>query len=103
MSVMQRLRTSELFDELAPQANGSVCFRVRGWFGASIYALKNDNEVHITDSALQNSRFPNNAKLYDFVRSNEHGTVHGEGNSAYAYRLDGEYIAEVIEIIHSGL
>ena len=103
ISVMQRIRDSGLFDEIPPQKNGTVRFPVRGRSGASIYVLGKEREIHIMDGPLRNNRFPNNRKLYDFVRSRAHGTAHGEGNSAYAFRLTGEHIAEVIEVIRSGL
>ena len=104
ISARQRLRDSGLFSERPPQGNGTVCFRLRGAAnGASIYALMNDREVHIRDSAFRNNRFPNSERLYDLVQDHAHGTVHGEGNSAYAFRLSSRHIDRVIEIIRVGL
>ena len=104
MSAMQRLRDSGLFRELDPQANASVCFQlIEGQRGASIYVLGHDQEAHVRVSALENGRFPNNHELHDFVRNHAHGMAHGEGNSAYSFRLAGERVAQVIEIIRSGL
>ena len=103
MPVAQRLRDSGHFEEGAPQGNGTIRFWVNGWRSSSIYVQPNDQEVHIRDQAFLMSRFPNNANLYEFVRENESGTVHGEGNNAFAYRLGGEHIAQAIDIIHLGL
>ena len=103
MPVAQRLRESGHFEEGAPQGNGTIRFWVNGWRSSSIYVQPNDQEVHIRDQAFLMSRFPNNANLYEFVRENESGTVHGEGNDAFAYRLGGEHIAQAIDIIRLGL
>ena len=107
MSAMQQLRDSGLFDERPPQSNGSVCFQVEEMgalvYGASIYVVRSESEIHIRVSALENDRFPNNQRLSDFVSRNAHGTVHGTGNSAYAYRLASEHVGTVIDIILTGL
>ena len=107
MSARRQLRDSGLFTELPPQANGSVCFRVavRGdpLYGASLYVVRDESEFHIRVSALKKDRFPNNCRLYSFVRNRAHGTVHGEENSAYAYRVASKYLREVIDIIREGL
>ena len=103
MSAMQQLRNSGLFDEGKPQENGSVHFQVKGKYGATIYVTGNEREIQIRDGALQKNRFPNNKRLYEFVRSRAHGTARSKGNSAYAYRLNREHIAKVIEVIRSGL
>ena len=102
MSVMQQLRESGLFRERPPQGNGSVCFATIGWQHASVYAQGNDREVHITVSAFRNHRFPNSDRLHEFVCSHSHGMAHGV-NPNRSYRLDGEHVPEVIEIIRSGL
>ena len=103
-SVMQQLEDSGLFDDGEPQpSTGTVSFQVKGKYAARIYVTKTEQEFHIRDSALRNNRFPNNQKLYDFVRRRKHGMEHGEGNSAYAFKLSREHIAEVIELIRSGL
>ena len=104
MSALQQLRHSGLFDEGSPQpSSGTVHFQVKGMNAAAIYVLKNEREIHLRDGALRNNRFPNNQKLYDFVRRYKHGMAHGEGNSAYAFKLEGEHITEIIEMIRSGL
>ena len=103
MSVTQRLRDSELFEEGNRQGKGTVRFWVRGWPRSTIYVQANDQEVHIRDNAFQIGRFPNNDGLYDFVRNHAGGTVHGEGNASYAHRLGGEHIAQVIDLIRVGL
>ena len=107
MTAMQQLRDSGLFSELPPQSNGSVCFQVEEMGavvrGASIYVVNSGSEMHIRVSALENDRFPDNRQLAEFVRRNAHGTVHGAGNSAYAYQLRSEHVGEVVAIIRSGL
>ena len=103
MSASQRLIDSGLFNGLDPQTNGSVCYQLIGRYGASIYVLRNDWECHITVSALENARFPNNPGLYEFVRNHEHGMVRGAGNPAHAFRLAGEHIDQVIEIVRAGM
>ena len=104
MSVKQQLRESGVFNDGKLQSsNGTVSFQVKGRYAATIYVPGNEQEVHIMDSALRNSRFPNNAKLYDLVRRNKHSMTRDKGNSAYAFRLSRQHIAEVIEVIRSGL
>lgn len=97
-----QLRASGLFHERRPQANGSICFQVleggRPISGASVYALPN-GELHIRVRALELGKFPNNEELQDYIIRHNDGTVHGEGNSAYAYRLDGLHVGRVIGII----
>ena len=107
MSAMQQLRDSGLFEERPPQpSNESVCFQVlegaNPRYGASVYVVRNESEFHIRVGALENNRFPNNQRLHDFVVEHQHGTGHGEENSAYAYRLASEHIGAAIEIIHAG-
>ena len=102
-SVMQQLEDSGLFDDGKLQKNGSVSFQVKGKYAATIYVTKNEREIQIRDGALQKNRFPNNKRLYEFVGSRAHGTARSKGNSAYAYRLNHEHIAKVIEVIRSGL
>ena len=106
MSARHQLRDSGFFTELPPQSNGSVCFQVtengETLYGASIYVVGNESEFHIRVGALEKDRFPNNQRLYDFVRRNAHGTAHGEENSAYAYRLASEHLGVVTEIIRAG-
>ena len=105
MSAMQQLRDSGLFEELPPQRNGSVCFQVleegNPRYGASVYVVRNESEFHIRVGALESNRFPNNQRLYDFVVEHQHGTAHGEENSAYAYRLASKHIGAAIEIIRA--
>ena len=103
MPVTQRLRNSNLFEEGDPQGSGTIRFWVSEWPSSSIYVQPNGQEVHIRDQAFRNSRFPNNERLYEFVRNHTSGTVHGEGNAAYAHRLGGEHIAQAIDIIRLGL
>ena len=105
MSVGNLLRDSGLFREYPQQpSTGSTCFQIIGGDdGASIYALRNDREVHIRVRAFERGRFRNiNDRLHDFVYSNSHGTVRQPSNAAHAYKLYGRYMPEVIEIIRSG-
>ena len=106
MTIVEMLRDSPDFAELAPQSGGSVCFQViRGGarlYGASVYVARDSSEFHIREQALENGRFPNNGRLYEFVLANSHGTVCGAGNPSYAYRLDGKLLADVIELIRGG-
>ena len=84
-----------------------MCFRVavRGdpLYGASLYVVRDESEFHIRVGALKKDRFPNNCRLYGFVRNRARGTVHGEENSAYAYRVASKYLREVIDKIRDGL
>ena len=106
VSAMQQLSDSGLFNELPPQSNGSVCFQVEEMGavvrGASIYVVRSDSEMHIRVGALENNRFPNNRQLAEFVRRNAHGTVHGAGNSSYAYQLASGHVGAVINVIRTG-
>ena len=103
MSVKQQLRESGLFDDgkLQP-SNGTVSFQVTGRKGATIYVTKSEREIQIFDRAFTNNNFPNNRKLHDFVRRHKHGMAR-EDNPNRAFKLKGEHIAEVIEVIRSGL
>ena len=98
----EQLRASGLFHERRPQANGTICFQVledgRPIRGASVYALPN-GELHIRVRALELGNFPNSDELHDYIIRHNDGTVHGEGNSSYAYRLDGRHVGRVVEII----
>ena len=106
MSVRQLLRDSRIFVELPPQSNGSVCFQVvekrARLYGASIYVARDDSELHIRAAALDNGRFPNNRRLYDFVLEHAQGTIRGAGNPSYAYRLASGHASEIIDIIGIG-
>ena len=103
-SVKQQLRDSGLFDEGKLQhSTETVSFQVTGRRGATIYVLKNEQEIHIRDNALKNNNFPNSRKLYDFVRKRALGTVRGERDPNHAFKLSRERIAEVIEVIRSGM
>ena len=64
--------------------------------------MRDNSEFHIRAAALDKGRFPNNRRLYDFVLSHAQGTVGGEGNPSYAYRLASEHVSAVIEIIRAG-
>ncbi len=104
MSIRQQLENSGLFYARRPQVNDSVCFSLRsGQWGASIYVLQSDRVFEIRLGALENQRFPNNQRLYDFVLEHNHGMRHGEGDPAESFQLDGEFIDRVIEIIRSGM
>ena len=105
MSVIERLSVSGLFNDGRWQqsSNHKVFFQVRGWRGATIFVAHDESEFLIREGALQNNRFPNNEKLYDFVRSNAHGTVRGKGHPTNDFRLSSEHIEEVIEFIRSVL
>ena len=106
MSVRKLLRDSRIFAELQPQSNGSVCFQVSEGgsrlYGASLLVAGDESEIFIRAAALDNGRFPNNRRLYDFVLEHARGTVRGAGNPSYAYRLAGEHAGCVIEIIRGG-
>ena len=104
MSVKQQLRESGLFDKGKLQhSTGTVSFQVTGRSGATIYVLKNEQDIHIRDNALKNNKFPNSRKLYDLVRKRALGTVRGEKDPNHAFKLSREHIAEVIEVIRPGL
>lgn len=105
MSVIQRLSVSGLFNDgrRLQSSNHKVFFQVRGWRGATIFVTHDESEFLIREGALQNNKFPNNEKLYDFVRSNAHGTVRGKWRPTNDFRLRSEYIEEIIELIRSGL
>ena len=106
MSAIQQLIDSGIFEELSRQANGTVRFGVleegNPRRGATVYFVRNESEFHIRVGALENNRFPNNQRSYDFVVEHQQGTAHGEENSAYAYRLASEHIGAAIKIIHAG-
>ena len=100
MSIRQQLRDSGLFDELREQkSTGSVGFQAKGYPYSTIYALRDDIRFDIRVCALELGRFPNNRKLYDFVRRHHDRKVRGEDNPAHAFQLSGEHISEVIEIV----
>ncbi len=104
MSVRQQLRDSGLFDENDPQNRpvhrGAQCFRLTGAErGASIYAT-DLGHFQIREGALENGRFPNNARLYEFVRANSFGI---SSNNARGIMIRDSHIAEVVDIIRGGL
>ena len=104
MSVRQQLRDSGLFDENDPQRRpvhrGAQCFRLRGAErGASIYAT-DLGHFQIREGALENGRFPNNARLYAFVHANNFDVSR---NNARGFMIRDSHIGEVIEIIRGGL
>ena len=97
----------ELLEEASLQASGVARYLVknietgRTYRSSSIYVQPNDREIHIAESTLENGRFPNNARLYQFIRDNEQGTRHGAGNSAYAFVLHVRHIPGMIRILRS--
>ena len=105
MSVRRQLIDSGHFEEVSRQADGTLRFLVRDdetggtHFGSAIYVQPTDQEVHIRISALENSRFPNNRRLYAFLRHNAQETRHGQGNSSYAYLLPEVHLPRMIELI----
>ena len=101
-SVRQIVRESCLFTEKPPQKNGTVCFAVRGYRGASIYVKSNDAKFEIFERALRNQRFPGNAKLEVFIRNSSPKGIRKETGKRHAFQLDGKHIAQVIEIIEEG-
>ena len=104
MSPKQQLEASGLFDEgKLQQSTGTVSFQVTGRMGATIYVTKSQSEVQIFDRAFRKNNFPNNRKLYAFVLGHKHGMVRAEDNPNRTYKLKGEHIEAVIELIRSGL
>ena len=104
MSVTQRLRDSGLFDKdriTVQGSNGTTTFRMLGRDdGATVYVFSGDRDFAIRISALENERFcPNNQSLYEFVRRNGRLIRTGGG----AYRLPGQHIGRVIEILRNSL
>ena len=100
MSVTQPLRESGLFGERPPQANGSVCFTMRGADGgASIYVKKNDSQFEIVERPLSNGTFPNSRRLHAYLRHHRRRMIRGENDPNRAFQLDGEHIDTVIEIV----
>ena len=100
MSAKDQLRNSGMFCENDPQRRpvfpGSVCFPLRGGErGASIYATDVGN-FQIRQSPLDLGKFPNNERLYEFVRANYFRMT---PNNANAFMLDDSHIGEVIDII----
>ena len=107
VSATQTLRNSGLFRELSTQEDGEVCFQVIGpdgrvTLGASIYVQPNDREIHIRTRALENGKFPNNARLFDYVRLHSYGMARSEGNPSHAYRVAASRLDRIAEIIRSG-
>ena len=101
------MENHELFEEASHQASGVTRFLVRkvgtgrAYRSSSIYVQPNDREIHIAESTLANGRFPNNDRLYQFIRDNEQGTRHGAGNSAYAFVLHERHIPGMIRILRA--
>ena len=103
-SVVQQLEDSGLFDDgKLQESTGTVSYQVTGRKGATIYVTKSEREIHIFDRAFRNNNFPNNRKFYDFVRRHKHGMSRSEDDPNRAFKLKTEYIAEVIDLIRSGL
>lgn len=105
MSVIQQLRDSGLFDEYPrPKSGGNVRFEVTGWRSATIYA--NESEIHIwvrAFTAYVRGRFPSNDRLHELVCSRSHGYYRDPKGPNPAYKLRGEHVPEVIEIIRDGI
>ena len=100
--VKKQLRDSNLFMEGKPQTStGTVRFQVTEWNGATIYVPRDEQYVAIFDRAFRNDNFPNNSKLYDFVRSQKRDTTRSGDN--LTYRLHKEHVGRIIELIRSGL
>ena len=99
MSVSQRLRATGLFDEGDAQANGSICFTLRGHRWASIYVLRDDCHFHIRVGAMRNERFPNSAELDVYLQRERRAMRHGPGNAAEAFELDRTQLDDVLAII----
>lgn len=103
MSVIQRLRNSGVVDNdrtTVQRSNGTTTFRIAGIErGATIYVPRGDRHFAIITSTLENGHFPNNERLYAFVRRNGRPITTGGG----AYRLGGQNIGRAIELIREGL
>lgn len=101
-SIKRQLEDSGLFDDgnLQP-STGTVSYQVTGHTGATIYVPQYEQYVAIFDRAFRNNNFPNNPKLYDFVRSHMRDTTRSGDN--LTYRLHTEHIGKIIELIRSGL
>ena len=65
-------------------------------YAATLYVTPSGAEFHIRSGALENQRFPNNDRLYDYVR--RHGAeTDWEGDNAFV--LPTMHLAEVLAII----
>ena len=62
---------------------------------SSIYVQPNDREVHITESLLENCRFPRNSRLHAFLRSNARMASQGR------HVLDERHIPAMIRILRA--
>ena len=95
-TVLRRIRNSGLFHERGPQQNGSICFTLHGFPGASIYyrpyAIQ-PAELHFNIGTLKGGNFPNNERLLEFVRRNHHH------RDSVRYRLRLEYIDPILRIL----
>lgn len=100
MSVIQQLRDSGLFDEYPrPKSGGNIRFKITGWDDATIWA--SDREIHVGKKAFEVGRFRNiNDRLHKYVCTHSHG-IYRPSNPAY--KLSGEYIQGLIEIIADGM
>ena len=92
MSVRTRLEASGLF-----QLRLGTNYVLSLGTGASIYVTRGEGFFEIRRGALEYGRFPNNQRLYEFVRSNAYKTTHCSTDPTF--RLQGRYINSVIEMI----
>ena len=97
VSVKKQLSATRRFNPLPPQSNGTVCFQLRGEYGASIYVLRDDSRFEIREDALRLNRFPNSQQLCNFVR--QHGRSMGNPHRGNPFQLNAAHIGSVIEIV----
>ena len=107
MAIRRTFGTNDdLFEESSQQRGGVTRYLVRNvetggiYPASSVYVQSNDREIHITLSALEHSRFPNNRRLNDFLRDN--ARVAGRpGHSRHRYELQESHIPEMIRILRA--
>ena len=101
MSVRQRLADSGIIEKATvQQSTGTVTCTVQT--GASIYVQRNDHDFEVLHRALSNGKFPNSAELLAYAKENHWKTIRNPSSPLLAYRLGGEHIDSVIDIIRRG-
>ena len=103
MSIRQMFQDNGDLFELAPQrrADDITRYLVKNtqtgvvYPHSSIYVQPNDREIHITESLLENCRFPNNSRLHAFLRSNARMASQGR------HVLDERHIPAMIRILRA--
>ena len=98
MSAREQLRDSGLFEEAPTQKDRSTRFTVIGHSsGPSIYAVGNDQEVHIRQSVLR--LFPNAERLEAYVAAH---AVSERESDTLVYVLGADQLPMVLRIIRRG-